>query len=389
MKKTTNWMKKIATAMLVGIGMLAFAAETPVLKITKVQQRYPWNGLVDIDVTVKGLGTPPLYFTATEKDTGRSLAVTKLTYNGVPFPNGRVLFPEGDYRIVWNAAEDVGEGYVHSNVMITVSNKLDRSPWGEIVIDLSEGSSANTYPVERKSCGTMDYISTFFLTRGEEFKTTRLRLLVIPAGSFMMQGNRPVTLTQPFYMGVFEVTQKQYELVMGSNPSSYKGDARPVETVSWNKAMDFCAVLSQKTGLNFTLPTEAQWEYACRAGTTTDFNNGTDSIAGLGRYDGNRRDGIGGYSDAHTTVGSYLPNAWGLYDMHGNVWEWCADWYGLLGTTAVTNPMGVDGGDYSRVQRGGGWGDGGSRCMSSSRYGASPYSKDYFYGFRVVCTSGL
>jgi formylglycine-generating enzyme required for sulfatase activity len=160
-----------------------------------------------------------------------------------------------------------------------------------------------------------------------------------------------------------------------------------VKTVDPNS---FVGLLRSKTGLSLDLPTEAQWEYACRAGTTSSYNNGgnTESdLATLGRYWDNRNDGRGGYSE-HTTVGSYAPNAWGLYDMHGNVWESCLDWYGSLANgTDGTDPLGPVSGWY-RVSRGGGWCYGASYCPSSYR-DHSPSADNENIGFRVACSAGL
>jgi formylglycine-generating enzyme required for sulfatase activity len=266
------------------------------------------------------------------------------------------------------------------------------------VIDLSGGTSAASYPITTLSAPPGGVWS-------DEYKTTKLVLRRIEAGSFRMKGSYDVTLTQPFYIGVFEVTQKQYELVTGNNPSYYKGDTRPVEYVSWNtirgnsdsynwpnvKTVDpnsFVGLLRLKTGLPFDLPTEAQWEYACRAGTTSSYNNGGNTEADLktlGRYSGNQNDGRGGYSQ-HTKVGSYAPNAWGLYDMHGNVNEWCLDWYGSLsnGTDSLGPVSGSD-----RVLRGRSWLNYASYCSSSIRGSYYPSFNDIFNGFRLACSVGL
>ena len=206
-------------------------------------------------------------------------------------------------------------------------------------------------------------------------------------------------------MGVFEITQKQYQLVMGDNPSSYKGDMRPVECVSWNdirgdsstynwpnvttvNSSSFIGKLQAKTSLNFDLPTESQWEYTCRARTTSDYNNGGSSDADwktLGRFNGNQADGRGGYGE-HTTVGSYAPNAWGLYDMHGNVLEWCLDWYGGLNGDAVLDWTGVHSGS-SRVLRGGYWNNSAYRAGSSYRSKHNnPSDRSNFDGFRLSRT---
>ena len=144
-------------------------------------------------------------------------------------------------------------------------------------------------------------------------------------------------------------------------------------------------------GLTFDLPTEAQWEFACRAGTTTAWNNGTDitdtttdlELNTLGRYKNNQTDGKGGYSQ-HTTVGSYLPNAWGLYDMHGNVSEWCLDWYVADITSYTTDPTGPDTGTY-RLLRGGSWYSYAKNCRSAYRDYFKPGLRDVnYYGFRIV-----
>ena len=221
---------------------------------------------------------------------------------------------------------------------------------------------------------------------------TKMRFVGIPTGEFVMgsgssevgrsQDEGPahkVKLSKPFYMGVFEVTQAQYTAVMGNNPSEFKGNDLPVEKVSWNDAAKFCAKMSEITKMKVTLPTEAQWEYACRAGTTTAFSFG-DSDSNLGDYawyDGNN-------SKRTHPVGQKKPNTWGLYDMHGNVWEWCSDWrensYANAGTT---DPQGPSSGEY-RVLRGGSWYIIPRSCRSAFRYWFSPGGSYYDFGFRVV-----
>lgn len=164
-------------------------------------------------------------------------------------------------------------------------------------------------------------------------KGVSLQLVLIPAGTFTMgerglTSERPhrVTITKPFYMGVSEVTQEQYEIIMGSNPSHFKSPQKPAESMDWSKARDFCDKLSAKTGHAVTLPTEAQWEYACRAGTQTTYYCGDD--LNTVRKNGWISPTSEALADAPTKeVASFAPNPFGLYDMIGNVYEWCLDWY--------------------------------------------------------------
>jgi formylglycine-generating enzyme required for sulfatase activity len=185
-----------------------------------------------------------------------------------------------------------------------------------------------------------------------------MRFVPIQAGTFTMgeehysQKAHQVTLTQAFELGVYEVTQEQYEAVMGTNPSSFEGPQNPVEKVSSDDAVEFCRKLSElpaekKAGYVYRLPTEAEWEYACRAGTKTTYSFG-DSDSGLGEYAWYDK------NSGNTThpVGGKKPNPWGLYDMHGNVWEWCQDWHGYYPSGSVTDPTGAASGSY-RVLRGG------------------------------------
>ncbi|MBO7108037.1 MAG: SUMF1/EgtB/PvdO family nonheme iron enzyme, partial [Verrucomicrobia bacterium] len=202
-----------------------------------------------------------------------------------------------------------------------------------------------------------------------------------------------VTLTQGYWLGKFEVTQAQYEAVTGKNPSEFKGADLPVEKVNWNDAVKFCEWLTIQEraagrlpgGYEYTLPTESQWEYACRAGTTTALNSGKD----LSDWkECPEVDEVGWYwynSDKMThPVGQKQPNAWGLYDMHGNVYEWCLDWFGDYPTSSVTDPTGPSTGS-SRVVRGGSWFYYARDCRSAYRYYGNPsYDYYYYYGFRVA-----
>ena len=224
-----------------------------------------------------------------------------------------------------------------------------------------------------------------------------MELVLIPAGKFMMGSDKgdpdekPVheaTISKPFYMSKTEVTQAQYQAVMGSNPSYFKGDDLPVESVSWDDAVEFCEKLSDdKEGRDYRLPTEAEWEYACRGGTTTPFYTGgtisteqANYVYGSGQK-GTRR-------GKTTPVGRFPPNPFGLCDMHGNVWEWCSDWYdkNYYSKSPAVDPQGPATGSL-RVVRGGSWRYNPRLCRSAYRGYDAPGRRYGNYGFRVVCSS--
>ncbi len=240
-----------------------------------------------------------------------------------------------------------------------------------------------------------------------------LDMVSIPGGTFLMGSDhfdeRPqhmVTL-KPFYLGKFLVTQQQWKAVaalpqvrydLNSDPSYFKGDNLPVEQVSWYEAFEFCQRLSQKTGRIYRLPSEAEWEYACRAGTTTFFHFGETITPDLANYNGNyiygsESKGIGRqeiYPKETTSVGSFqVANAFGLYDMHGNVWEWCADsWHTHYHGAPLDGRAWDDNSDNRyRLSRGGSWSGNLVSCRSASRGIDVPSGKSSRIGFRVVCTS--
>jgi formylglycine-generating enzyme required for sulfatase activity len=205
-----------------------------------------------------------------------------------------------------------------------------------------------------------------------------------------------VTLSRGFFLGKYEVTQREYLDVMGTNPSYFTGDLdRPVEQVTWYEAVEYCNRLTAReraagrlpAGYEYRLPTEAQWEYACRAGTTTATAFGDSLSSTQANFDGNypyNGGARGPYLGRTTKVGSYSPNAWGLYDMHGNVWEWCADWYSVSYPGGrVTDPRGPTLGSL-RVCRGSSWFAHGRYCRSAYRYGSLPSYWDRNQGFRVA-----
>ena len=204
-----------------------------------------------------------------------------------------------------------------------------------------------------------------------------------PAGMFAMgcstteaknplEKQHPVNLTTGFWMLETPVTQKMWQNIMRYNPSSVQGDTLPVVGISWNDCQVLLRTLSIP-GLALSLPTEAQWEYACRAGTTGTYAGDLDT---MGWYYNNS-------DEKMHPVGQKKPNAWNIYDMHGNVWEWCQDWYGAYPDSSVTDPMGPAGGTQ-RVIRGGSWSNGSSNCRSAARGGGSADSRNQLFGLRLV-----
>jgi formylglycine-generating enzyme required for sulfatase activity len=219
-----------------------------------------------------------------------------------------------------------------------------------------------------------------------------MKFVLIPAGSFQMGSDKQsdpeaegdeiprhqVTLTQPFYMGKYEVTQAQWQAVMGNNPSVFKGDNLPVERVSWDDAQKFIKALNAKEGKQYRLPSEAEWEYAARAGSTAKYSFGNDA-GELGKYAWYYKNSN---SQTHP-VGQLQPTAWGLYDTLGNVWEWCSDGHGAYPVVATTDPPGAATGSY-RVYRGGGWYNGPWNLRSANRGNFSPGNANRGLGIRLV-----
>jgi formylglycine-generating enzyme required for sulfatase activity len=223
-----------------------------------------------------------------------------------------------------------------------------------------------------------------------------LAMVPIPSGSFTMgspadergrQANEgpqmEVTISKPFWLGATEVTQQQWEALMGSNPSQHKKGAEyPVEMVSWIQAVEFCAKLTEREraasripeGYAYALPTEAQWEYACRAGTTGPHHGKIDDVAWHFKA-----------TEGENTkpVGQKQPNAWGLFDMHGNVWEWCADWFGPYSGGRQIDPRGPSSGTI-RIVRGGSYGEKPVDSRSAFRAGFKPERQGNSVGFRVA-----
>jgi formylglycine-generating enzyme required for sulfatase activity len=230
--------------------------------------------------------------------------------------------------------------------------------------------------------------------------TTGMMLVAVEPGTFIMgspaseagrnddERQHEVTISRAFYMGQREVSQAEWRQVMHDNPSHFLSCARcPVEQVTFDEVNDFLGRLNgNTTAMRYRLPTEAEWEYACRAGSTTPFNTGTQltteqaNVDGRYPYAGGRP---GPARERTTPTGSYPANAWGLYDMHGNVWEWTNDWYGSYDAHPSTDPAGASGGGR-RVIRGGSWKFDTNSARCAVRYTHSPQDKGFSLGFRIV-----
>ena len=286
--------------------------------------------------------------------------------------------------------QDVNKTQHDGNYSLVVSNDFGSVTTPTATIDVNSTPTTHTVP-----------------------SANNLEMIFCPPGTFMMgspttevgrggdETQHSVTLTNGFYLGKYEVTQAQYETVRTGNseglvtdPSQYKGSNRPVERVSWTDAQAFLAQLNAMeqtagrlpAGWKYVLPTEAQWEYACRAGTTTAYSWGNDINSSRANYnwDGGATDG----SDLKQTrdVGMYDPNPWGFFDMHGNVWEWVHDWYAYYPSGAITDPLGPALGS-NRVYRGGAWSEHASQQRSAERKNWGPSRRTNSLGFRVAFQS--
>ena len=374
-------MKCVKSIFCTAIVMMAaemFAA--PYVTNVVAKQRHPWNGLVDVKYEIVG---------STNEISGYVYGSLKAEDRGTGkvYPASTFVKPldlsEGKHHAIWDMSADAE--VVATNVVFSVSIVSIEKPTWHMVVNLSGGPNATSYPVSYLPAAPEGGWT-------DEYKTTKLVLRLIEPGSLSMNGSYDVTLTEAYYCGIFEITQKQYELVTGSKPSWFKGDMLPVEKVSWDlirgvssthnwpkiKTVDsnsFVGRMRARTKIKFDLPTEAQWEYACRAGTITQYSFGDNADGDYMWFKDNS-------SNETKEVGTRLSNAWGLYDMHGNVMEWCLDWYGSL--VGGINPEGPLAGNY-RVSRGGAFGISAGECTSSWRhrhFTNNAGSNDY--GFRII-----
>ena len=367
------------------VGVFALGAAwvglaTPTISGLKVSTISPLG--LAIDYTVSG---------AVARDTNRaikvSMAVGGVT-NVAKAIAGETNCVNGAHRVYWNTAED-GISIDQAKSKVSVEYGEVKLPL-YLVIDLSGGSNATSYAVTYMNAPPSGGFNTTV------YKTKKLVLRWCPAGADPLGR---YTLTKDFYAGLFEVTQKQWSQVTGGSKNTYHGtgDTYPIHYLTYNdvrgssagakwpssSAVDstsFIGKLRAKTKLvELDLPTEAQWEYACRAGTTTTYNVGDteNALAGAAWYSGNA-------NKMTHTVGQKMANGWGLYDMHGNVWEWCLDGNG--GSLTGSDPVGGTSYFYRRV-RGGSWSDDASSATSSYRnYGEARSDNAGNFGFRVFMT---
>ena len=400
-------MKKIVTLFAALVSLAAVLAAPTITSVT-AQQRYPWNGKVDIAYTVNGdiaahckdYGLiPSLKVTATDKSANKTYTATSLS--------GDTKLTAGTHKIVWDM-DAQGISFKSANVVFNVACETAEATY--CVIDLSAGANATSYPVTYMASEPSGGFNV------DTYKTTKLVLKRIAAGSFIMgedqsDQSHKVTLTKPFYMGIFEITQKQWNLVtgLGSPRGSYgygSGDTYPVYYISYNEirgAADgakwpesasvdtgsFMGKLQARTRLSFDLPTEAQWEYACRAGTTSQYYWGATMNGNYAWYPSNNSNSSSNSGHMTHPVGEKLPNPFGLYDMIGNVLEWAVDWWANPRPVAS---FGVDpkGPSTSWTRN--------SRCLNGNtsfdNFGNEPNdtgfssagSTIYFYGFRLSRT---
>ena len=426
-----------AAALAVTAAVVTVEADGVTLSIDKVQQRYPWNGLVDIDYTIDCEDGVTLGLDYNlEVSFVDEMAAPSVTNRAITFLQAPLPLDSGKHRITWDANAD---GVTNKTDAAVFQVRIVHYASAYMVIDVSGGSSTNVYPVSFLNGEPPNGFND------DEYKGDKIVLRRVHPGSFVAgsptdeagrmsfaarEQQHRVALSRPFYIGIFEVTQKQYQNVMGSNPVSVSGEignTRPVAYVSYEnirgaktatqwqtdpnptadsfagKLIEKCKSRDPATGKydvavqGFDLPTDFQWEYACRAGTVGAFNttNSYDStktdeqmaqLKLLGRYSGNTGDGKGGFAQ-HTVVGNYLPNGWGLYDMHGNVWEWCRDWFqaDVENLKQCKDPSGPASGT-ERMFRGGGYTGNLEHCRSAYRSKDIPSRKIKDIGFRISRT---
>ncbi|AFY35994.1 bifunctional serine/threonine-protein kinase/formylglycine-generating enzyme family protein [Calothrix sp. PCC 7507] len=316
----------------------------------------------------------------------------------------KIIFPNWSRRRV---IQTVGFASAGLGLAIVVPRLWPSISGGSSKPSPVSSNSLKTFPFETVTVNAQGTITNRRQLEAKRFiedlgNGVTLEMVQIPGGTFTMGSpdgeekrekdeSPPRQVTVPgFFMGKYEVTQAQYQAIMGTNPSNFKGEKKPVEKVSWDDAVEFCKKLSQKTGRTYRLPSEAEWEYACRAGTTTPFYFGATITTDLVNYNGTFTYASapkGQYRNETTPVGTFPANAFGLYDMHGNVWEWCQDHYHDNYNGVPTNGkawINDNDNQSARLLRGGSWNFDPGYCRGGNRGWNSPDARDDYFGFRVV-----
>ena len=413
-----NRFGKFGCCLVAGVALGVSAAS---LEVNQVKQRYPWNGLVDIDYTI-ALGEGEKF---TVDDSVEVLMVNNdvspaVTNRAICFLQAPLPMTAGKHRITWDANFD---GF---------TNRIEKAKFIVKIVHHNE-----SYMVVNVSKGTANNVTWFvdFLNgkpnggfNTPEYKGDKIVFRRIPAGSYMAgspddEANRStvmgretqhrVAISKPFYIGLFEVTKKQWSYLRGwGSNSKLTGDYRPEDAIRSDvmegvgpQYLDVKCKSRDEDGnytipvTGFKLPTEFQWEYACRAGTTNAFNTTelfdnasdvaqTNVLVKLGRFSGNTGDGLGGEEcREHTVVGSYAPNAWGLYDMHGNVAERCRDHWkeNVVSLRQYVDPKGPEDWDSRTIIfRGGSYGDVGGNCRSAYRASDNNNVQRATWGIRLI-----
>ena len=356
------------------------SAAAPVVSNVRSAQR-PGTKLVDLTYDVTADAGVGLYVTVlVSSNAGASYTVPGSSFTGSGF--GTSVMPGRNKTITWDAGRD-WPNHFSANVRFRVT------------------ATDNGAPPSGGPPGMVWIPGGTFVMGSPSSEVER----------FSDEVQHTVTVSG-FYMSRYLLTQGEYLAVVGSNPSYFTTQDclgnpinpdlnRPVETVSWYDATNYCYRLNVGegrlgSGWVYRLPTESEWEYACRAGTTTPFHYGPNLLSGMANFNGQYEyiGGVGTHNNPNgiylgrtTAVGSYAPNGFGLYDMHGNVWEWCLDWHGTYPTGSVVNPRGPGAGPY-RVFRGGNWGYNARTCRSARRDGGNPSYRNSNIGFRPVLAPG-
>ena len=394
----------VSLVLLFGVAVSAVAAEPGIT--VEARQRYPWNGLVDLKFTITGeSGTKyDTSFVAKDMVGGTNIAMKTIRKsNGVVAEEKEKLLP-GIYNWVWDAAADLPDGFKCERM--TVMGSAEDTLKLYMVLDLKTGAVSYFDAIPNGAWS-------------DTYKKTHVAMRLCQPGTFLMQGKRKVTLTKPFYIGVFEMTEKHIWNITGwfydgnydyaDNSLESHAKMKPCGNISYNtlrgssngakwpskNSVDSGSIIGKirsKTGMAFDVPTEAQWEYACRAGTTSKYNNGSSSdenLSSIAHY------GLITSTHDTDTVGKRQPNGWGIYDMHGNAKEWVLDWYGDIGVDDAIDPKGPTSGSQ-RTCRGGAFDSSASSCTSNSRISLPANRGTYMYpdytsddhglGFRLCLT---